>query len=56
VTNYPSARAQRVLAALARIGWAIKKQSGSHRILSRSGSPDLVFALHDGEETGVRAY
>jgi len=56
VTNWPGARAQRVLAALARIGWAIKRQSGSHRILSRSGSPEFVFPFHNGEETGVRAY
>jgi predicted RNA binding protein YcfA (HicA-like mRNA interferase family) len=54
VTNWPSARAQRVLAALARIGWVIKRQSGSHRVLSRSGSPDFVFAFHDGEEIGPR--
>jgi len=54
VTNWPSVRAQRVLAALARIGWVTKRQSGSHRVLSRSGSPDFVFAFHDGEEVGPR--
>jgi hypothetical protein len=30
----------------------IKRQSGSHRTLSRDGWPDLVFAFHDGEEIG----
>ncbi len=54
MTNWPSARAQRVLAALLRIGWVIKRQSGSHRVLSRSGSPDFVFAFHDGDEVGPR--
>ena len=29
-------------------------QSGSHRTLSRSGSPDFVFAFHDGEEIGPK--
>jgi predicted RNA binding protein YcfA (HicA-like mRNA interferase family) len=54
VTNWPSTRAQRVLAALTRIGWSLKRQSGSHRVLSRAGSPDFVFAFHDGEEVGPR--
>jgi len=54
VTNWPSARTQRVLAALLHIGWVIKRQSGSHRVLSRSGSPDFVFAFHDGDEVGPR--
>ena len=54
MTNWPGARAQRVLAALFRIGWVIKRQSGSHRVLSRSGLPDFVFAFHDGDEVGPR--
>ena len=43
-----------MLAALGRIGWVIKRQSGSHRVLSRAGSPDFVFAFHDGEEIGPK--
>jgi predicted RNA binding protein YcfA (HicA-like mRNA interferase family) len=54
VTNWPSTRAQRVLAALTRLGWSLKRQSGSHRVLSRAGSPDFVFAFHDGEDVGPR--
>lgn len=54
MTSWPSTRAQRVLAALIRIGWTLKRQSGSHRVLSRSGSPDFVFAFHDSEEIGPR--
>ncbi|MPZ32971.1 MAG: addiction module toxin, HicA family [Rhodospirillales bacterium] len=54
MTNWPSTRARRVLAALLRMGWIVKRQSGSHRVLSRQGHPDFVFAFHDGEEIGPR--
>jgi predicted RNA binding protein YcfA (HicA-like mRNA interferase family) len=54
MSEWPSTRAPRVLAALMRIGWAVKRQSGSHRTLARDGSPDFVFAFHDGEEIGPR--
>jgi predicted RNA binding protein YcfA (HicA-like mRNA interferase family) len=55
MTRWPAAKAQRVLAALLRHGWTIKRQTGSHRVLERSGWPDYVFAFHDGEEIGPRA-
>jgi len=42
------------LAALIRIGWRVERQTGSHRVLTRPGWPDLVFAFHDGEEIGPR--
>jgi predicted RNA binding protein YcfA (HicA-like mRNA interferase family) len=45
---------RRVLAALLRIGWRIKRESGSHRTLSRDGWPDVVFAFHDADELGPR--
>src|SRR2546428_14088730 len=32
----------------------LKRQSGSHRTLSRDGWPDFVFAFHDNEEIGPR--
>jgi predicted RNA binding protein YcfA (HicA-like mRNA interferase family) len=54
VSSWPSSRAQQVLSALQRIGWAVKRQSGSHRTLSRPGWADFVFAFHDGEEIGPR--
>lgn len=41
-----------VPAALLRIGWTQKRQSGSHRTLARAGWPDVVFAFHDGDEIG----
>lgn len=43
-----------MLAALQSIGWRVKRQSGSHKILARDGYPDFVFAFHDGEEMGPR--
>ena len=35
MTSWPSSKANRVLAALYRIGWSLKRQSGSHKTLSR---------------------
>jgi predicted RNA binding protein YcfA (HicA-like mRNA interferase family) len=49
MSEWPSMRARRVLAALQRIGWATKRQTGSHHILARPGWPDVVFAFHDNE-------
>ena len=54
MSSWPSSKATRVLAALYRTGWALKRQTGSHKILSRPGSPDFVFAFHDREEIGPR--
>ena len=54
MSQWRSTKARRVLAALLRIGWSIKRQSGSHRVLSRLGWPDVVFAFHDKEELGPR--
>jgi predicted RNA binding protein YcfA (HicA-like mRNA interferase family) len=54
MSRWPAVKAKIVLAALKRIGWQIKRQSGSHRTLEREGWPDVVFAFHDGEEIGPR--
>ena len=54
MSQWSSAKARRVLAALVRIGWTIKRESGSHKVLSRPGSPDIVFAFHDGDEIGPK--
>jgi predicted RNA binding protein YcfA (HicA-like mRNA interferase family) len=55
MSQWPSVKAKRLLAALIRIGWTVKRQTGgSHRILSRPGWPDFVFAFHDQEEIGPR--
>jgi predicted RNA binding protein YcfA (HicA-like mRNA interferase family) len=54
MSRWPAAKAQRVLAALLRTGWTVKRQTGSHRTLQRSGYPDYVFAFHDRDEIGPR--
>jgi len=50
--GWRATKARRVLAALLRIGWRIKRQRGSHRVLEREGWSDFVFAFHDDEEIG----
>ncbi|SHJ47793.1 Predicted RNA binding protein YcfA, dsRBD-like fold, HicA-like mRNA interferase family [Hymenobacter daecheongensis DSM 21074] len=52
MSQWPASKARQVLAALLRLGWQLKRQSGSHRTLAREGWPDYVFAFHDGEEIG----
>jgi predicted RNA binding protein YcfA (HicA-like mRNA interferase family) len=54
MSNWKSAKAKRVLAALENIGWRIKRQKGSHKTLSRDDWADYVFAFHDGDEIGSK--
>ncbi len=54
MTKWPASKASRVLAALLRIGWAVRRQTGSHRTLTKPGLPDFVFAFHDRDEIGPR--
>ena len=54
MSTWGARKSRAVLAALLRIGWQIKRQSGSHRVLSRVGWPDFIFAFHDGDEIGPR--
>ena len=54
MTSWPATRARRVLAALLRIGWSIKRSSGSHKTLARDAWPDYVFSFHDSDEIGPR--
>ena len=54
MSQWPSTKARRLLAALLDIGWRVKRQTGSHRTLSREGWPDFVFAFHEGEELGPK--
>ena len=55
MSQWPSTKARIVLAALIRICWFIKRDAaGSHRVLSRPGWPDYVFAFQEGEEIGPR--
>ena len=54
--RWPATKAGRILAALHRIGWTLKRnvnaKGGSHRVLERPGWSNVVFAFHDGEEIG----
>jgi predicted RNA binding protein YcfA (HicA-like mRNA interferase family) len=55
MSRWPSKKAKRVLAALLRVGWTIKRQAGgSHRVLERVAWPDFVFAFHDRDEIGPK--
>jgi predicted RNA binding protein YcfA (HicA-like mRNA interferase family) len=54
MNHWPSRKAKRVLAALLKLGWTVKRQTGSHKTLAREGWSDFVFAFHDGEEFGPR--
>jgi predicted RNA binding protein YcfA (HicA-like mRNA interferase family) len=54
MSQWASAKAKRVLATPIRIGWDLKRESGSHKILSRPSWPDFVFAFHDSAEIGPR--
>ncbi|MBI3705257.1 MAG: type II toxin-antitoxin system HicA family toxin [Rhizobiales bacterium] len=54
MSRWPAAKARRVLDTLLRIGWSVKRQTGSHRTLQRQDFPDYVFAFHDSDEIGPR--
>jgi len=55
MSHWPSTKAKRVLAALLRIGWTVKRHAeGSHRVLARPDWPDVVFAFHDNDEIGPK--
>jgi predicted RNA binding protein YcfA (HicA-like mRNA interferase family) len=43
-----------VAAALQRIGWRLKRETGSHKTFAQDGWPDYVFSFHDSEEIGPR--
>jgi predicted RNA binding protein YcfA (HicA-like mRNA interferase family) len=43
-----------MLKALLKKGWQLKRQTGSHRVLSKEGFPDYVFAFYEKEEIGPR--
>ena len=54
MNQWPSSRARKVFNALLKIGWHLKRQSGSHKTLFRAGQPDFVFSFHDREEIGPK--
>jgi predicted RNA binding protein YcfA (HicA-like mRNA interferase family) len=53
--QWPSTKARKVLAALLKIGWRVKREAtGSHKVLEREGYTDYVFAFHDNDEIGPK--
>ena len=56
MSQWSSAKAKRLLAAPLRVGWNIKRGSSSHKVLSRTGWPDVVFAFHDKDEIGPECW
>jgi predicted RNA binding protein YcfA (HicA-like mRNA interferase family) len=52
--QWSSTKAKQVLAALEKIGWRVKRQTGSHKILEREGWNDYVFAFRDSDEIGSK--
>ena len=54
MSPWKSIKARRLLAVLLRNGWEVKRSSGSHKTLAKTGYPDFVFAFHDKEEIGPR--
>ena len=54
MSRWGSTSSSRVLKALHKKGWQLKRQTGSHRVLSQEGFPDYIFAFHEKEEIGPR--
>jgi predicted RNA binding protein YcfA (HicA-like mRNA interferase family) len=54
MSQWSATKARRVLTALEQIGWTVKRQTGSHKILEREGWTDYVFAFRDSDEIGTK--
>jgi predicted RNA binding protein YcfA (HicA-like mRNA interferase family) len=54
VSVWLSLKAKRARSALVRIGWSVKRTSGSHRTLSRPRYLDFTFAFDDDDEIGPK--
>ena len=52
--KWHAVKSSQILRALLALGWHIKRQKGSHKILSKPGWPDVTSAFHDNEEIGPR--
>jgi predicted RNA binding protein YcfA (HicA-like mRNA interferase family) len=52
--KWRAVKASHLLKSLLNLGWFIKRQKGSHRILARIGYSDFIFAFHDREEIGPK--
>lgn len=54
MSKWGACKARIALRALVGIGWVIKRQTASHKVLSREGWADYVFAFRDGDEIGPK--
>jgi predicted RNA binding protein YcfA (HicA-like mRNA interferase family) len=54
MSEWSSTKAKQVLTALERIGWKVKRQTGSHKVLYKEGWGNYIFAFRDQEEIGVK--
>jgi predicted RNA binding protein YcfA (HicA-like mRNA interferase family) len=54
MSAWKTVKTRHLLTGLSRIGWRVKRQTGSHKILERAGWPDVVFAFHDKDEIGPK--
>lgn len=54
MSQWSSTKARKVLATLLQVGWRIKRQSGSHKTLTRPNWPDFVFSFKDKDEIGPK--
>jgi predicted RNA binding protein YcfA (HicA-like mRNA interferase family) len=54
MTQWRSTKGRQVLAALQRLGWRVKRQTGSHKVLERDGYPNYIFSFGDSDEIGSK--
>jgi predicted RNA binding protein YcfA (HicA-like mRNA interferase family) len=54
MSQWSASKGRQILAALKKIGWTIKRQTGSHKVLQREGFDDYIFAFRDSDEIGTR--
>lgn len=50
MTQWPTVKARKLPKGLESLGWTVVRQRGSHRIMSKEGWVDIIFAFHDNEE------
>ena len=54
MSSWKSVKAKRLLAALEKIGWRVKRQTGSHKILERPGWQDVVLRFMIATKLGLK--
>jgi predicted RNA binding protein YcfA (HicA-like mRNA interferase family) len=54
MSQWSTTKGRRLLAALQSIGWTVKRQTGSHKVLEREGFPNYIFAFGDSDEIGPK--